>query len=166
MTFHIAFLGFLCLQRLSELFIAKRNSERLLAQGAYEAGAGHYPLMVLLHVSWLAGLAVLIWDQPVNWWFAGLYGVLQLFRVWILTSLGSRWTTRIIILPGAPLVRRGPYRFLSHPNYVLVACEIACAPAIFGLWAYAAIFTVLNAAVLYVRISAENKALSSIATQT
>ena len=166
MTFQIAFLAFLVIQRLSELYIARRNSARLLAQGAYEAGAEHYPVMVLLHGAWLVGLALLIWDQAVNWWFAGLYGVLQAFRVWILTSLGARWTTRIIILPGAPLVQRGPYRFVSHPNYILVACEIACAPAIFGLWSFAALFTVLNAAMLYVRITAENKALSEAALQS
>ena len=166
MIFHIAFLAFLCVQRLSELMIARRNSERLLADGAYEVGAGHYPLIVVLHAAWLAGLALLIWGEPVNWWFAGLYGVLQLFRAWILLSLGRRWTTRIIVLPGAPLVRRGPYRFIKHPNYALVACEIACAPAIFGLWGFAALFTALNAGVLYVRISAENKALSAATSRT
>ena len=161
MMFHAAFLAFLCAQRLGELVLAKRNTERLLAQGGREEGAEHYPVIVALHAAWLIGLAVLIWGQPVNWWFAGLYGVLQVFRVWILASLGARWTTRIIILPEAPLVARGPYRYVRHPNYILVACEIACAPAIFGLWTFAAVFTVLNAGVLYMRISRENQALSA-----
>lgn len=160
MMFHIAFLAFLCLQRLSELVIAQRNTARLLAKGGREAGASHYPLIVALHTAWLAGLAYFSWGEPVNWWFVALYAVLQVFRVWILISLGARWTTRIIVLPEAPLVARGPYRFVRHPNYLLVACEIACAPAIFGLWIFAAVFSVLNAAVLYLRISVENKALS------
>lgn len=160
MMFHIAFLAFLCLQRLSELVIAQRNTARLLAKGGREAGASHYPLIVALHTAWLVGLAYFSWGEPVNWWFVALYAVLQVFRVWILISLGARWTTRIIVLPEAPLVARGPYRFVRHPNYLLVACEIACAPAIFGLWIFAAVFSVLNAAVLYLRISVENKALS------
>lgn len=160
MTFHIAFLAFLCLQRAGELVLARRNSARLMALGAREVGGEHYSLIVALHVAWLVGLALLIWDQPVNLWFAALYGVLQLFRIWILASLGERWTTRILVLPGEPLVRRGPYRFLRHPNYVLVACELACAPAIFGLWVFAAVFTVLNGAVLALRISVENRALA------
>lgn len=163
MIFHIAFLAFLCLQRLGELVIARRNTTRLLAQGGREVGASHYPLIVALHAAWLIGLAILAWGQPVHWGFFALYAVLQGFRVWILTSLGERWTTRIIMLPEAPLVARGPYRFLRHPNYLLVACEIACAPAIFGLWIYAAVFSVLNAAVLYLRISVENEALAQAA---
>jgi len=166
MIFYGAFLTFLCLQRLSELLIARRNTQQLLARGGREAGASHYPAIVALHAAWLIGLAFLAWGQPVNWGFVALYAVLQVFRVWILMSLGERWTTRIIILPEAPLVARGPYRFLRHPNYVLVACEIACAPAIFGLWIYAALFSVLNAAVLFLRISVENEALAEARPRT
>ena len=91
---------------------------------------------------------------------AGLFLGLEALRVWVLMSLGPRWTTRIIILPGAPLVRRGPYRFFPHPNYAVVCAELLLLPLVFGLWQYALVFTALNAAVLYVRIRAENTALT------
>ena len=160
MIFHTAFLTFLCLQRLGELVLARRNTRVLMAKGAVEVGAGHYPVIILLHTAWLVALAIAIWQLPVNWPLVAVYAVLQVFRVWILATLGERWTTRIIILPNAPLVHNGPYRFLRHPNYLLVACEIACAPAIFGLWELAILFSVLNAGVLLLRIRTENRALA------
>lgn len=163
--FTAGFLGFLALQRLGELFISRRNTRALLAIGAHEAGARHYPLIVALHIAWLAALAALAWGLPVIWPLVGLYAVLQVFRVWILASLGERWTTRVIVLPGAPPVRTGPYRFLRHPNYLLVACELACAPAIFGLWEVAAAFTAVNAILLAWRIRVENRALSDAASE-
>jgi len=154
-------LGFVTLQRLAELWFSARNEKRLRARGAYEAGAAHYPLMVLLHALWLAGLWILAWPRPANWWLVGAYAVLQLMRVWVIASLGARWTTRIIVLPGAPLVQAGPYRFLKHPNYLVVAIEIALLPLVFGLLAYAAIFSLANAAILIWRIRAEDRALAN-----
>lgn len=152
------FIGFVALQRLGELVLARRNTARLLARGAREIGAGHYPAIVATHASWLLAIAVLGWNQPVSLPWLAAYAVLQGFRVWILASLGARWTTRIIVLD-EPLVVRGPYRFVPHPNYMLVVAEIIVTPMVLGLTWVAAVFTVLNAAVLYVRISTEHKAL-------
>lgn len=148
------------IQRLGELVLARRNTARLLAQGGVETGAAHYPLIVAVHAAWLVGLFLLAWNRPVNGYWMGLFVLLQLGRVWVIASLGQRWTTRIITIPGETLVRRGPYRFVSHPNYVVVAAEIAVLPIAFGLFEFAAVFTVLNAAILAVRIRAENRALS------
>ena len=147
------------LQRLSELVIARRNTTRLLAQGAIEYGAGHYPAMVAMHSAWLAALWLSVGEQPVNLLLLGLFVVLQALRVWVLAVLGPRWTTRIIVLPGAPLVARGPFRWVSHPNYCVVTAELAVLPLTFGLAWIAVLFTLLNAAMLYVRIGAEARAL-------
>ena len=155
----ILILGFVTLQRLGELVLSNRNTARLLSDGAREVGRAHYPYMVALHALWLAGLWWLAPGRPVNLVLLAVYVVLQVLRVWVLASLGRRWTTRIIVLPQAPLVQRGPYRFLSHPNYVVVVAEIAVLPLMFGLVWYAVAFSVLNAIVLYVRIHAENAAL-------
>lgn len=159
MTPSIALLAFVTLQRLAELVLARRNTRRLLAKGAYEASPGHYPLIVLLHAAWLLGLWLLAWDRPVRLAWLAVFLVLQLGRAWVLATLGERWTTRIILLPGAPLVRRGPYRLMSHPNYAVVAGEIAALPLTFGLVLYAIVFSALNAAMLAVRIRAEQQAL-------
>ena len=159
MTGGVLLLALVTAQRLGELVLAARNTRRLKAQGAYEAAPGHYPLIVALHGAWLAGLWWLAWDRPANVALAGLFLAVEGLRVWTLASLGPRWTTRIIVLPGAPLVRRGPYRFFPHPNYAVVCAEIALLPLTYGLWAYALAFTVLNAAVLALRIRAENAAL-------
>ena len=162
MILSIVLLALVTAQRLGELALANHNTRRLKAQGAYEVAPGHYPLIVLLHGAWLAGLWWLAWDLPLNLPLALLFVGLEGLRTWVLTSLGDRWTTRIIVLPGAPLVRRGPYRFIPHPNYAVVCAEIALLPLVFGLWAYALIFTALNAAILFVRIRAENRALASL----
>jgi methyltransferase len=158
----VLLLALVTAQRVGELFLAAHNTARLKAQGAYEVAPGHYPLIVALHAAWLVGLWWLAWDRPLNIPLALVFLAVEVFRVWTLLSLGPRWTTRIIILPGAPLVRRGPYRFFPHPNYAVVCAEIALLPAVFGLWAYALAFTALNAAILFVRIKAENAALSSL----
>jgi methyltransferase len=146
-------------QRLAELRLSNRNTRRLLEQGAVEVGRGHYSLIVGVHVAWLAALWWWAPGQPINWSLVVLFALLQLARLWVITTLGPRWTTRIIVLPGAPLVRAGPYRFIDHPNYVIVALEIAVLPLAFGLVEWALFFSILNAAVLAVRIRAENKAL-------
>lgn len=161
MILSVAVLALVTLQRGFELVLARRNTARLKAQGAVEVGAGHYPLIVLMHAAWLAGLWLLGWNRPVNLWWLGLFVLLQAGRVWVLASLGGRWTTRIVILPGAPLVRRGPYRFLSHPNYLVVAGEILTLPLAFGLVVFGLAFSALNAAVLFIRIRAEQSALAS-----
>ncbi|MEO3430190.1 isoprenylcysteine carboxylmethyltransferase family protein [Pelagibius sp. CAU 1746] len=148
-------------QRLAELVYASRNTRRLKAEGAIESGAGHYPLLVAVHVLWFAALAAFIpADRLPDWALLGAFLGLQGLRLWVLASLGRYWTTRVITLPGAPLVRRGPYRFLRHPNYLVVAGEIAVLPLAFGAWEIAVIFSLANAAVLAWRIRCEERALS------
>jgi methyltransferase len=164
MTLAGLILGLVTLQRLGELVLARRNTDRLRAQGAYEVAAGHYPLIVALHGAWLAGLWYLAVYDPsdtgLSWpWFA-VFAILQALRVWVISTLGPRWTTRIIVLPGAPLVTSGPYRFVSHPNYCVVAAEILALPLVFGLLWYGIVFSALNAAVLWIRIRAEAAALA------
>jgi methyltransferase len=162
----IAILTFVTAERLTELPLAHRNTARLLARGAVEYAPRHYPLIVALHAAWLAGLWILGWDRPIAWgWFAA-FALLQVLRVWILATLGPRWTTRIIVLPGAPLVTTGPYKYLKHPNYVVVIGEIAILPLAFGLPLFALAFSILNGLVLWVRISAENSALQGASDLT
>lgn len=146
-------------QRLAELVIARRNTRALLARGAVEIGRGHYPVMVAMHASWLIALWATVGGRPVNAVLLGVFVGLQLLRVWVLATLGGRWTTRVIVLPGAPLVSGGPFRFLQHPNYTVVVGEIAVLPLVFGLVGVAVIFSALNAAMLWVRISSEHRAL-------
>jgi len=149
-------------QRLGELAYARRNTKRLLAAGGVEHGAGHYPLIVALHGGWLAALFALVPpDAPPSWWLLGCYGLLQLGRLWIIASLGARWTTRVIALPGAPRVRRGPYGLLRHPNYLVVALEIPLLPLAFGAWQIALGFGLANLALLAHRIRVEERALAS-----
>ncbi len=149
------------LQRLAELVIAQRNTERLLAKGAREVSPEHYPLIVGLHAAWLIGLWVLAYPIEPSLPLIGIFLILQALRVWVLVTLGSRWTTRIIVLPGAPLVKEGPFRFISHPNYCVVAAELLILPLAFGLVWYGIAFSILNAIVLTIRIRAENAALQS-----
>jgi methyltransferase len=157
----IAILAFVTLHRLAELVLARQNTARLLAAGAHEHAPGHYPLIVAVHATWLATLFWLAPGQPIHWPFLVLFVLLQLGRVWVIRTLGPRWTTRIIVLPDAPLVTGGPFRFVSHPNYLVVIGEIAVLPLVFGLWPVALLFSLLNAAVLAIRIRAENCALRS-----
>jgi methyltransferase len=153
-------LGFVTLQRGAELLLARRNAKRLLAHGGVEAGARHYPAIVFLHAVWLGGLWLLGREAELRLVWLALFALLQLLRVWIIASLGERWTTRIIVLRDAPLKRAGPYRFLAHPNYVVVAGEIAALPLTLGMPLYALAFSIANAAILAVRIRAENAALA------
>jgi methyltransferase len=145
MIVSVVILALVTAQRLAELVFARRNTRRLLARGGIERGAKHYPMLVGLHASWLAGL-----------W---------LLRTWVLASMANRWTTRIIVVPGETLVRKGPYRFLSHPNYIVVAGEIAVLPLVFGLTGFAVAFSLLNASMLWLRIRTEEKALAEAASQ-
>ena len=162
MTGGVALLLFVTLQRLAELVHARRNTKRLLAEGAIEIGADHYPLLVMLHTSWLAALWILVVsDRATLWWPAVTgYAVVEIARLWVMASLGRYWTTRILIPRDAPLVKRGPYRFLRHPNYWVVVFEIALVPLALGSWSLAAIFSVINAAVLAWRIRVEESALA------
>ena len=150
----------IAVQRLGELVLARRNTRRLLAQGGREHGAGHYPVIVLLHVSWLAALLVFIPPQtPPDFLWLAILIALQAARIWVIASLGGRWTTRIIVMPQATLVARGPYRWMRHPNYAVVAAEIVALPMVFGAFWIALVFTLLNGAVLAWRIREEDRAL-------
>ena len=153
-------LALVTLQRATELVVARRNTRNLLARGAVELAPGHYPLVVAVHAGWLISLWVFGRDQPVNSIALLAYLVLQGLRGWVFRTLGARWTTRIIVLPGERLVSAGPYRYLSHPNYAVVTGEIAVLPLVLHLPWIAAIFTILNAGVLAIRIRAEDRALA------
>ncbi|MET4633064.1 isoprenylcysteine carboxyl methyltransferase family protein [Kaistia defluvii] len=150
------------LQRLVELWRAQRNTRRLLARGGREVGREHYPLIVALHAAWLLTLALLTAPEPpVHWGLIGLFALLQVLRIWVLTTLGPYWTTRIITIDDAPLRRQGPYRFLRHPNYVVVALEIPLLALILDLPVVALVFGLLNLLVLWMRIRIENQALAA-----
>ena len=155
-------------QRLVELVLARRNERRARARGAVERGRSHYLFIVALHSLWL--LATLIEgllrgpELPALWPIPlALFLLVQPLRYWALVSLGERWNTKILVVPGARPIRRGPYKYLSHPNYVVVVVEILTCPLIFGAWVTALVFTVLNAAVLWVRVREENRALTELA---
>ncbi len=155
-------LSLVTLQRLGELALAERNTRRLLSRGAHEVGRGHYPFIVAVHAGWLITLWLLGPGPPIHLLPLALFVALQAARVWVLASLGTRWTTRIIVLPGAPLVRSGPYRWVDHPNYLIVIGEIFVLPLVFGLGEVALLFSLLNGIVLWVRIREENKALAAL----
>ena len=159
MTLPYLIMALITLQRLGELVIAASNTRHLRAQGAVEFGRNHYPVMVALHASWLAALWLSVGGRPVSLALLGVFILLQALRIWVLATLGRRWTTRIIVLPGAPLVTGGPFKFLRHPNYCVVVGEIAVLPLVFGLTWLALLFTLLNAAMLWVRIGTEAGAL-------
>ncbi len=152
-------------QRLFELVLARRNERRARARGAVERGQRHYLLIVVLHTLWLVSTLVegllrgpdipAFWPVPL-----ALFLLVQPLRYWAIFSLGERWNTKILVLPGEKPVRRGPYRYIDHPNYVVVVVEILTFPLIFGAWITALVFTVLNAVILSVRIREENRALS------
>ena len=155
-------MAFVTLQRLGELVLAKRNTEKLLAAGGYEIGAAHYPLIVAFHAAWILGLWWLAPSQSVNWILIGLFAVLQALRVWVITTLGPRWTIRIIRVPNEILVARGPFRFINHPNYAVVIAEIFILPLAFGLIWFAVIGGVTNICILAWRIHVENTALAPV----
>lgn len=168
MTFFYLLLGFVILQRLLEVVYARSNEKAMRKQGAIEFGAGHYKWIVLLHVLFFLSLFLETWafgtGLGTGWQiFLVVFAIAQLLRVWALSSLGRFWNTKILILPGAALVKEGPYRWLPHPNYLVVALEIAALPLIFGAWRTALIFSIANALLLLVvRIPAEEKALQQL----
>ena len=158
-----AIIGFLVFQRLVELGIARRNHRALVARGAIEFGRRHYPALVALHAGWLLALLGTIDPQtPVSIPLLAVFVLLECGRVWVVVTLGSRWTTRVMVVPGAKRIRAGPYRFLNHPNYLIVCGEIAVVPLMFGAWPLAVIASVLNLLALRTRIRVENKALAEV----
>ena len=168
MTFFWIVFGFVVLQRLFEVMYAKSNERRMKQQGAIEAGASHYKWIVLLHILFFISLLMEVWftetDRGRVWlFFLIVFIAAQILRVWALSSLGQFWNTKILVLPGAEKVKKGPYRWIPHPNYVVVALEIASLPLIFGAWRTALLFTIANALLLLlVRIPAEEQALQQL----
>jgi methyltransferase len=156
-------LALVILERAAELAFATRNTSRLRETGAVEFDARGYPRFVVLHGAWLGSLFLLVpADAPPSWPLLALYGVLQFGRLWVIATLGRRWTTRIIVPPGATLVEGGPYRYLRHPNYAIVAGEIAVLPLAFGAVAIAFVFSILNLALILRRIRIEDCALAPL----
>jgi methyltransferase len=160
--------GLVAIQRLLELGLSRRNERIVRARGAVERGRRHYPLIVAMHALWLLSALVeglLRGPRIPGWWPVPLvlFLLAQSLRYWAILSLGEYWNTRVLVVPGARLVAHGPYRYLRHPNYVAVAVEIATFPLIFGAWVTALVFSALNAALLYVRISTEDRALAQLA---
>ena len=156
----IIFISFFILQRLSELFIARRNEKWLLSQGAIQYGQGHYPFMIALHTLFIGatiGEFILRGQPAIDWLFLILYLLVLSFKFWALSSLGRYWNTKIYRIPGVYPIKKGPYKFFKHPNYMEVVCEVAIIPLVFHLYYTAIIFSILNAVMLWVRISAENK---------
>jgi methyltransferase len=152
--------GFIAVQRLAELGLAQWNTARLRAQGGVEFGAAHYHLMVALHAFWLIGLWMFGDARAVDpSWFAA-FVLLQAGRVWVIATLGRRWTTRVIVMPGAAPITHGPYRWLRHPNYLIVVGEFAVVPLALGLPVLALIFLLANAALIAYRIRVEEMALA------
>jgi methyltransferase len=156
-------------ERLVELGVSKRHAAWAFSRGGKEFGRGHFPAMVALHTALLFGVLVEVWmlDRPflpiLGW--AALIVVIasQTLRWWCIATLGRQWNTRVIVVPGLPLVSRGPYRLLRHPNYVAVVLEGAALPLVHSAWATAAMFTILNAALLARRIQVEERALATVA---
>lgn len=161
-------MGLVAVQRVVELRYSRRNERRLRSKGAVERGRGHYPAMVAIHALWLASTLVeglLRGAEFPAWWPVPLAAFLavQPLRYWAILSLGENWNVRVLVVPGAKLVKSGPYRLFAHPNYVVVAVEVLTLPLIFGAWTTALAFSVLNAAFLHARIRTENRALRELA---
>lgn len=160
------------LERLAELVVSIRHAAWAFSRGGIERGRSHYPFMVLLHSGLLAGAVAEVWlaDRPfvptLGWVMLALVVASQALRWWCITTLGKQWNTRVIVVPGLPLVRRGPYRVIPHPNYVAVVVEGLALPLVHTAWVTALVFTVVNAALLTVRIRVENAALREIASPT
>ena len=153
--------AYVVIQRLAELAYANANTRRLLAEGGREYGAGHYPLFIVLHGGWLISIALFARPTEIpNMLLLNVFVASQTFRFWTLASIGRWWTTRIISAPHFPKVRRGPYRFMKHPNYALVVVEIALLPLLLGSISAAICYSVLNAALLVWRLKIESAVLA------
>lgn len=165
MSWYVGLVVLVGLERLAELVVSKRNAAWSLARGGREFGAGHYPVMVVLHTALLVGavVEVVVADRPfvpwLGWPMLAVVVAAQGLRWWCITTLGHQWNTRVIVVPGLDLVQRGPYRWLPHPNYVAVVAEGLALPLVHTAWVTALLFTALNAALLRVRIHTEDAAL-------
>ena len=161
MTLAAVILLFVALQRGFELIYSARNTARIRQRGGIESGRGHYPFMVLLHAVWLLAIAAGVTRDPVVRLVPlAIFAALQILRVWVIVTLGPFWTTRVMSVPGEPLVRRGPYRYVRHPNYLIVIGEIAALPLVFGQVVNSVIFSLLNLAMIAWRVRIENAALA------
>ena len=169
MMWYVLLIAVVACERLAELVIARRNLAWSLERGGVEVGAGHYPVMVVLHTAFLVGCLaeVILLDRPflpaLGWSMLAIVVAAQALRWWCITTLGPRWNTRVVVIPGAPRVDGGPYRLFSHPNYVAVVAEGIALPLVHTAWITALVFTVLNAALLTRRITTENAALARLA---
>jgi methyltransferase len=168
MTWYLILLVAIGVERLAELVLAQRNLAWSRARGGIEIGAGHYPVMVALHLALLVGcvVEVAVMQRPfipaLGWPMLALVVAAQGLRWWCITTLGRQWNTRVVVIPGAPRIDGGPYRWISHPNYVAVAIEGLALPLVHSAWVTALAFTTLNAALLSTRVSVENSALARL----
>lgn len=169
MSWYVLLIAAVAVERLAELVVSQRNLAWSRARGGVEFGAGHYPAMVVLHTGLLAGCVVEVFalHRPfvgwLGWPMLAVVIAAQGLRWWCIATLGRQWNTRVVVVPGAQRVTGGPYRFISHPNYVAVVAEGIALPLVHGAWLTATVFTVLNAALLSTRISTENAALARLA---
>ncbi len=161
-------IGLLIIQRLTELRLAKQNEQKARAAGAKEYGAEHYPLFFVLHIGWFVGWiseAIIRGIHPTRLWplWFCFFSVAQLLRYWAITTLGSAWNTRVLIIPNQPRIQGGPYRFMDHPNYLAVIIELAMVPLMFRAWITTTIASIFNAILLLgIRIPAEERALEKL----
>ena len=168
MTWYLILLFAVGVERLAELVLAQRNLAWSRARGGVEIGAGHYPVMVILHLALLVGcvVEVIVMQRPfipaLAWPMLALVVAAQGLRWWCITTLGRQWNTRVVVIPGAPRIDGGPYRWISHHNYVAVAVEGLALPLVHSAWVTALAFTTLNAALLSTRVSVENSALARL----
>jgi methyltransferase len=164
MTWYAALIAAIALERLAELVVSRRHLAWALSRGGREYGFGHYPFMVVLHTGLLVACLVEAVHRPflpgLGWSMLAVVLLAQMLRWWCIATLGPRWNTRIIVIPGLPLVNGGPYRWLRHPNYVAVVAEGLALPLVHTAWVTATVFTVANAGLLRVRIQAENAAMA------
>lgn len=169
MTFYVVLILAVALERLAELVVSRRNLAWAMRRGGREHGFGHYPFMVVLHAGLLVACLVEATHRSfipaLGWSMFAVVVLAQALRWWCITTLGPRWNTRIIVIPGLPLVERGPYRWLRHPNYVAVVLEGIALPLVHSGWITAVAFTLVNAGLLLVRISAENAAMAQALAQ-
>jgi methyltransferase len=166
---YTALIGVVVVERVAEIVVSQRNLKWSRAQGGYEVGAGHYPAMAVLHTAFLLGCLaeVILLDRPfiplLGWTMLAIVVAAQGLRWWCIATLGQQWNTRVVVIPGAPRVTAGPYRYFTHPNYVAVVAEGIALPLVHTAWITAAVFTVLNAVLLSTRIRVENDALARLA---
>lgn len=167
MVLFICVVGFIITQRIIELLVARNNENWIRSQGGYEVGANHYPYMVAIHIGFFLSLIIefIVFKQEVSRFWIPLFVVfiiLQMMRVWVIASLGRFWNTKILVLPGAHVVKKGPFHFIRHPNYVVVTSELIVIPLMFEAYFTAIVFTILNVAILSVRIPKEEAALREV----